>query len=199
MKGYKSLLFSPIVLTLLLGLSPSPLEGKERVTYRQGNLALKGDLCRPEGAGPFPAVIYYHGGTQGQIGGAPRQTGFSSYRNVTVPIQGQLGDVMAALEYVKELENVDPHRIGIIGFSSGGHLALRLAARNPEIKAAVIFAPAPGGKGKGTARVLKEETRRSRHRFYFSLVKMTMLTSIVSSSPRNFTENFRPRATPPGL
>lgn len=148
-------------------------EGRAEVTkavYSRAGGNLWGDLCKPRGAGPFPAVIYYHGGVHGQIGGAPRQTcealaeagfvGFSPYRRLALPLREQLEDVAAALEYVKGLEGVDRSGIGVIGFSSGGHLALRVAARNPGIKAAVILAPAPGGKGKGAARVLKEETRQ---------------------------------------
>lgn len=53
---------------VLLGASfaiaqPSP----EIVTFRSGNLALKGVLFKPEGAGPFPAVVYNHGSAAGML------------------------------------------------------------------------------------------------------------------------------------
>jgi len=34
---------------------------RERVTFRSGSLTLEGFLFKPEGAGPFPAVIWNHG------------------------------------------------------------------------------------------------------------------------------------------
>ena len=39
----------------------------EIVTFRSGNLTLKGVLFKPEGAGPFPAVVYNHGSAAGML------------------------------------------------------------------------------------------------------------------------------------
>ena len=33
----------------------------QTVTFSNGNLELKGFLYRPQGSGPFPAVVYNHG------------------------------------------------------------------------------------------------------------------------------------------
>lgn len=43
-----------------LGAQASDLH-KERVTFRHGSLTLIGFLCRPDGPGPFPAIIWNHG------------------------------------------------------------------------------------------------------------------------------------------
>lgn len=39
----------------------------EIVTFPSGNLTLKGVLFKPEGAGPFPAVVYNHGSAAGML------------------------------------------------------------------------------------------------------------------------------------
>jgi len=40
----------------------------EVVTFRSGELTLHGVLYRPDGAGPFPAVVYNHGSAPGMLG-----------------------------------------------------------------------------------------------------------------------------------
>ena len=43
------------------------------VTYSKEKFTLKGQLCRPKGDGPFPAVVYNHGGLGTIIGGGTRR------------------------------------------------------------------------------------------------------------------------------
>ena len=127
--------------------------GTADVVYHSGDLELKGWLCTPEGVGPFPAVLYNHGGLGDQIGGAPLETceelardgfvGFSPIRRQTVPLEGHLDDVLAGVDYVKGLPYVDSRRLGIIGFSRGGMLTYFAAAARPaDFKAIVIMAAA---------------------------------------------------------
>lgn len=68
----------------------------EAVTFTSGEVVLHGDLSKPEGTGPFPAVIWYPGG------GNPRP-GLSEY-----PASSQLGRVSTSKGYVLFL----PHRLG---------------------------------------------------------------------------------------
>lgn len=49
----------------------------------------------------------------------------------------EVDDVAAALDYLRQRPEVDPHRIGIHGFSSGGATAVMAAARLPGIAAVV--------------------------------------------------------------
>lgn len=50
-------------------------------------------------------------------------------------------DVVDAVAWLSRQKGVDPYRIGIIGFSQGGQVALLAAARTPKIKAVVAFFP----------------------------------------------------------
>jgi len=126
----------------------------EEVTYTRKARALKGYLSKPAGPGPFPAVIYNHGGLGDRIGGCPKETsealakasyvGFSPLRRQTISMQGHMEDVLDALEYVKGLDYVDKDRIAMMGFSRGGHLTFIAGAAQKDLKAIVIMACAPG-------------------------------------------------------
>lgn len=127
--------------------------GTTEVVYTSGDLQLKGFLCVPTGAPPFPAVIYNHGGIGADIGGAPRETcqalaqggfvGFSPIRRQTPALAGHLDDVLAAVDYVKALLYVDARRTAITGFSRGGFLTYQVAVARPaDFRAIVIMAPA---------------------------------------------------------
>lgn len=68
----------------------------------------------------------------GESGGRPRQV---------VRIRQELDDYQAAIAYAATLPRVDPARLAVWGFSlSGGHV-LRIAARNPQLGAAIAQTP----------------------------------------------------------
>jgi carboxymethylenebutenolidase len=127
------------------------------VTFASGEYQLRGRLCRPEGVGPFPAVVYNHGGVPNRIGGAPDETcaalakagfvGFSPIRRPTRPFVGQVQDVETAVDYVAALPYVDRTRLGLIGFSSGATVTYLAATRRKGLKAVVIMATA-GAEGR---------------------------------------------------
>jgi pimeloyl-ACP methyl ester carboxylesterase len=48
-----------------------------------------------------------------------------------------LDDVPAAIQFIQARPDVDPQRIGIMGMSTGGEIALGAAAKNPELHAVV--------------------------------------------------------------
>src|SRR5438093_13629593 len=56
--------FSALFALLLL---PSVLAVAETVTFPSGEITLHGVLYKPEGAGPFPAVVYNHGSAAGML------------------------------------------------------------------------------------------------------------------------------------
>src|SRR5262245_40147281 len=102
------------------------------------------DLVRPEGEGPFPAVLCIHGGgwKSGRRQDLDKLTellvshGFAaatvSYRLTNkAKFPAQIEDCKAAVRWLranaKKLD-LDANAIGAIGFSAGGHLACLLGA-----------------------------------------------------------------------
>ena len=126
--------------------------GGEPVNILSGGHRLQGTVCLPGGQGPFPAVVYHHGGVGHRIGGPPEDTcralakkgfvGLAVIRRPTRPLTGHLDDANAAVDYVKQLPSVDPQRIGVIGFSRGGLLSWQQATSRHDLAAVVIMAVA---------------------------------------------------------
>jgi len=115
-------------------------------------------VCRPEGTGPFPAVLYNHGGLAMVVGGnlldtckALANAGYlarSEQRAVTESpsIAGHLDEVLNALTELRSHPDTDNNRIGIMGYSRGGLLSLHAAIQRPnDVQAILLMAPAPGG------------------------------------------------------
>lgn len=48
-----------------------------------------------------------------------------------------IADILEAIDYAKERHAIDPERIYLVGVSGGGHMAMMMAARHPEIWAGV--------------------------------------------------------------
>ncbi len=48
-------------------------------------------------------------------------------------------DVNAAADFLKAHKQVDPQRLGIVGFCMGGRVVYLMAAANPDLKAAVMY------------------------------------------------------------
>ena len=138
-----------------------PLSDKvnhRKVTFEtQYGLTLAADLYTPKDvdgklpaiavSGPFGAVKEQSSGLyamrmaeRGFVALAfdPSYTGESSgepRRTASPDINTE--DFMAAVDFLSQLENVDPERIGIIGICGWGGIALNAAAADPRIKATV--------------------------------------------------------------
>jgi len=126
-----------------------------RVSFLSGQLLLDGILGIPRGFAPFPAVIVCHphplyGGSMDNnvVNGlfeALTQASCASlkfnFRGVGGS-QGEFGqgtgeqaDVEAAISFVSKLDEVDPQRIGLAGYSAGAGFALPVGSDDARIKA----------------------------------------------------------------
>ncbi len=117
-------------------------------------------LRKPPGKGPFPAVVILHGGlnvqTEKQLSHAVRTSpthvrllaaGYviaaPTFRNRDLDPQepGTLLDVLAAIDYVKAMPEVDPESVALAGGSGGASLAIEAAGQR-EVAAALLGEPA---------------------------------------------------------
>ncbi len=139
---------------------------RTEVTYPSGDVTVSGVLLRPTGRGPFPAVVLNHGHIEPSIyvtgQGLMREqdylarAGFvvlhTDYRGhaASDPASdtahetrlGYTRDTINAVQSVKRLRYVDPHRVAMLGRSMGGGVTLNaLVAKPGLVRAAVVFAP----------------------------------------------------------
>lgn len=107
-----------------------------------GDQTLKLDLARPKAPGKYPGVICIHGGgwragDKASLDALTKRLAKEGFVAVTVQYRfapkdlfpAQVDDVRTAVRWLrahaKELQ-LNPERIGAIGFSAGGHLSLLL-------------------------------------------------------------------------
>lgn len=149
---------------------PFPYRAEE-VSARSGEVTLAGTLTIPEGEGPFPAVLLLSGsGAQNRdeeiFGHKPflvladdltragvavlrlddRGVGGSSGKLGRSTLEDLAGDVGAALALLRARSEIDPGRIGLLGHSEGGMVALLAAGADSSV-AFLILLSAPGVSG----------------------------------------------------
>lgn len=138
--------------TLFGSVARAEVTVEENVTYgKGGETELKLDLARPDGDGPFPAIVFIHGGGwyqgsrqgyRGQILEAAKRgyvaatisyrlMKFEEKKKETTTAEpnfpAQIHDAKAAIRWLRANANqyhVDGNRIGVTGGSAGGHLSL---------------------------------------------------------------------------
>ncbi len=138
---------------------------KSEVTYRSDGLTISGEMFRPDGPGPFPAVVLNHG----YIDPAYYETGqglareqvwlvnagfvvlHTDYRGhagsddvAPVQMESRLGYARDAANAVRALRReryVDGERIGMLGRSMGGGVTQNVLVAYPGlVDAAVVYA-----------------------------------------------------------
>jgi len=115
---------------------------RDLVYGRVGTWELKLDLAAPKAGGPFPAIVFLHG--EGWRAGNRRQMGHfiegvarMGWVGVTVEYRlvpkarfpAQVEDCKAAVRWMRAnaaTYRIREDRIGVVGFSAGGHLASML-------------------------------------------------------------------------
>jgi dienelactone hydrolase len=155
--------------------APGPPSGAQEVTFPGGDLQLRGFLWRPQGAGPFPAMLWNHGSEKlpgwlpqvapvllerGYVFFVPHRRGHGrspgpyilDQIEAAAPAERgallvrlhdlQLGDQMAALDFLKAQSFVDANRLTVAGCSYGGIQTMLAAERGAGYRGAVNFAGA---------------------------------------------------------
>ncbi|HEV2114426.1 MAG TPA: dienelactone hydrolase family protein [Terriglobales bacterium] len=149
-----------LLLTLLLSATAFAANGKT-VSYKSGDETVHGVLYAPRGKGPFPALVVIHE-YWGLVPWVKEQAAkLSEQGYVTLAVDLYRGkatdspevahelmrglpedranrDLLAAVQYLKSLKNVNPAKIGSIGWCMGGGYSLDLAIADPTLAADVI-------------------------------------------------------------
>lgn len=149
-----------VVLVLLLAATAFAATGKE-VSYKSGDETVKGMLYEPAGKGPFPALVVIHEwwGLNDWVKDEASKFAEQGYVTLAVDLyRGQVAttpdeahqlsrgvpedranrDLLAAANYLRSLKNVNPNKVGDVGWCMGGGWALDLAINDPKLAAAAI-------------------------------------------------------------
>lgn len=122
------------------------------------NLQLATEIFKPDGVGPFPVVMLFHGFTgykedAGLVNIAEKlaENGIVSIRFTSSGFgdsEGALAqeylfsnyrqDAESVYSHVMRLPYIEPKRLGVYGHSMGGKLAILFCADRPEIRAVCI-------------------------------------------------------------
>ena len=99
-------------------------------------------VARPQGAGPFPAVVMMHdcSGLGPRSSGAPARLCTAARPATEVGPARRVQDAYEALDYARRLPYVDGQRVGIMGGSHGGATTLS-AMSQPGFRAGVALYP----------------------------------------------------------
>ncbi len=148
-------------LALLLAASVS-LASEETIAFKSGTENVTAFLAKPDGLGPFPAVIVLHEwwGLDGWIKDQARALAREGYAALAVdlyrgkvttsqeeahqlmmgtPIDRQTRDMKAAFAYLAARKDVTRTRIAALGFCMGGRNSFTLAIEEPTLAAAVVY------------------------------------------------------------
>jgi carboxymethylenebutenolidase len=153
----------PLSIALAAALLPAGVgAAPAEVTYRSGDETVRGYLALPEGPGPFPALVVIHEywGLNDWVKGKARALAAKGYAALAVDLyRGKVADdpevahqlmrgmpedrarrdLQGAFDSLAARKDVDPARIGAIGWCMGGGLALDLAVAEPRLAAAVVY------------------------------------------------------------
>lgn len=155
--------------------SPPTRAGLSLVSYRGPLGDMAAYLSSPPGPGKHPAIVWLTGGFPvGGIGDfvwgeGPRENDQSAaaYRKAGVVTMypsvrgacgnpgvqeaflGEVDDVVAAVDFLRGQDFVDPTRVYLGGHSSGGSLALLAAASTNQVRAVFSFGPTDDIGGYG--------------------------------------------------
>jgi carboxymethylenebutenolidase len=140
---------------------PAFADAGTAVSYKSGSETVTAILYLPQGSGPFPALVVVHEywGLNDWVKQQAAKLAGEGYAALAIDLyRGKVGttpdeahelmrglapdrvsrDLKAAFDYLASRRDVDPKRIGDIGWCMGGGYALDLAIAEPRLAAAVI-------------------------------------------------------------
>ena len=145
-----------------------PIEKREWVTLENGGNKIFGVMHRPlSGPARKPAVLICHGFGGNKCGKhrmyvnlstALAKAGIASLRFdfrgsgdsegefYHMTLDGEVSDALKALDYLTDNSEIDSSRIGILGRSLGGAIAVMTAKRYARAKSMALWAPVFSGK-----------------------------------------------------
>ncbi len=122
----------------------------DSVSFRSGDITLRGVMHLPAGAPSYPAVFFLHGGGTQYLNNEPtdfahllvaqgiaalvydkRGTGRSGGDYASSTFDDFAADGEAAYRYLASRADIRGDRVGVLGFSQGGRLAPIVAATLP--------------------------------------------------------------------
>jgi dipeptidyl aminopeptidase/acylaminoacyl peptidase len=150
-----------VLMASIFGLIPSVIPAQtvapihEEVTFKSiDGLKIYGNLYRPKGKGPFPAIVRVHGGVHGQaqlrnqdyfvdngyvvldVDYRGSEGHGKDYRNKLSMADKELDDVIFAGKHLQTLPFVQKDRLAIMGDSRGAYITYSVIARENPFKAA---------------------------------------------------------------
>ena len=131
------------------------------VSYKSGDETVNAVLYAPQGKGPFPALVVIHEwwGLNDWVKDQAARLADQGYVTLAIDLyRGKVAttpdeahqimrgvpedranrDQLAASAFLRGQKNVDPGRVGSIGWCMGGGYTLDLAVADPKLKVAVI-------------------------------------------------------------
>lgn len=140
--------------------APEVNAGRREVSLAGAGVTLGGILYRPDATEARPGIIVLHGwqpaGTNGAalVEARARRYSEEGYVALALSMRGwppsngaddcgllQPDDVARAVEWLGAQPGVNSERIGLVGFSQGGQVALLAAARRARVRAVVAYYP----------------------------------------------------------
>jgi carboxymethylenebutenolidase len=139
-----------------------PVLGENEIAFPSGSEQVVAYIARPRGEGPFPAVVAIHEwwGLNDQIRDTADQLAREGYWTMALdlyrgkvtdnpeqahelmrglPEDRALRDLRAAVDYLRKRPEVNPARIGSVGWCMGGGFSVKLAVAVPELAACAVY------------------------------------------------------------
>lgn len=156
-------LFSGLFFALILLAAGSSAfaQAPQQVGWSNGSETVHGVLYLPSGSGVHPALVVIHEwwGLTDWVKDQAQDFARQGYVTLAVDLyhgkvttdpraasqlmrglsqQSAVGDLTSAVAFLSHRKDVDPHRIGAIGWCMGGGFAAQLAIADPSLRAVVI-------------------------------------------------------------